>query len=106
MSKWIAEFDLEDSDTLPEHMDLEYKEAKLDFHCRPMWIPVTERLPDKSGEYLVTIRYEDGGSVDTDMYGYNSHWRKWNYEELYGGTVIAWQPKPEPWKGEQNNEKN
>lgn len=35
MSKWIAEFDLEDGDTMPEHMDLEYKGVKLDFHCRP-----------------------------------------------------------------------
>ena len=35
MTKWIAEFDLEDGDTMPEHMDLEYKGAKLDFHCRP-----------------------------------------------------------------------
>ena len=36
MSKWIAEFDLEDGDTMPEHMDLEYKGVKLDFHCRPL----------------------------------------------------------------------
>lgn len=35
MSKWIAEFELEDGDTMPEHMDLEYKGAKIDFHCRP-----------------------------------------------------------------------
>lgn len=35
MNKWIAEFDLEDGDIMPEHMDLEYKGAKLDFHCRP-----------------------------------------------------------------------
>jgi len=35
MNKWIAEFELEDGDTMPEHMDLEYKGAKLDFHCRP-----------------------------------------------------------------------
>lgn len=35
MSKWIAEFDLEDGDTMPEHMDLEYMGAKIDFHCRP-----------------------------------------------------------------------
>ena len=34
--KWIAEFDLEDGDTMPEHMDLTYKGAKLDFHCRPL----------------------------------------------------------------------
>lgn len=34
MRKWIAEFNLEDGDTMPEHMDLEYKGAILDFHCR------------------------------------------------------------------------
>ena len=36
MGKWIAEFDLEDGDIMPEHMDLEYKNAKIDFHCRPL----------------------------------------------------------------------
>lgn len=36
MNKWIAEFDLEDGDIMPEHMDLEYKGARIDFHCRPL----------------------------------------------------------------------
>ena len=36
MNKWMAEFDLEDGDTMPEHMDLEYKGAKIDFHCKPL----------------------------------------------------------------------
>ena len=36
MSKWIAEFELEDGDKMPEHMDLEYHGVKLDFHCRPI----------------------------------------------------------------------
>ena len=36
MSKWIAEFDLEDGDTMPEHMDLEYKGTKIDFYCKPV----------------------------------------------------------------------
>lgn len=35
MNKWIAEFELEDGDTMPEHMELEYKGAKIDFHCKP-----------------------------------------------------------------------
>jgi hypothetical protein len=35
MSKWIAEFELEDGDTMPEHMDLNYKGIKIDFHCKP-----------------------------------------------------------------------
>jgi hypothetical protein len=36
MTKWIAEFDLEDGDTMPDHMDLEYKGVKIDFHCKPL----------------------------------------------------------------------
>ena len=36
MNKWIAEFELEDGDTMPEHMDLEYKGARIDFHCKPL----------------------------------------------------------------------
>lgn len=35
MNKWIAEFELEDGDTMPEHMDLEYKGVRIDFHCKP-----------------------------------------------------------------------
>ena len=47
MAKWIAEFDLEDGDTMPEHMELEYKGAKIDFHCRPMG---TNALPSAQPE--------------------------------------------------------
>lgn len=36
MSKWIAEFELEDGDTMPKHMDLNYMGAKIEFHCRPL----------------------------------------------------------------------
>ena len=64
---------------------------------QPQWIPCSERLPDESGKYLVTIRYEDG--YDTDLFKYNSHWREWNDGEMYGGNVIAWQQKPQPWEG-------
>lgn len=67
------------------------------------WIPVTVKLPDESGTYLVTISYKDGGSDDTDLIWYSSHWREWNEGELSGGKVIAWQPKPKPWKGRQDD---
>ena len=36
MNKWIAEFELEDGDTMPEHMDLEYRGVRIDFHCKPL----------------------------------------------------------------------
>lgn len=46
MSKWIAELELEDGDKMPEHMDLEYRGAKLDFHCRPIGKTYEDGLND------------------------------------------------------------
>lgn len=88
MSKWIAEFDLEDGDSMPEHMDLNYMGAKIDFHCRPMWIPVSEKLPEEHGEYLVTDKY---GRVTSGLWIGNA--KRWK-------DVIAWMPLPEPYKAE------
>ena len=104
MNKWIAEFDLEDGDTMPEHMDLNYMGAKIDFHCRPMWISVSERLPEKSGVYIVT---EKEYSVDdrehtgrfnliTEQVEFeDGKWRRANFYE-----VVAWMTLPEPYKAE------
>lgn len=52
------------------------------------WIPVTERLPEENGDYLVTGRQ---GAVNKRRYD-DGHW--------YGNwAVVAWMPLPEPWKG-------
>lgn len=56
----------------------------------PRWIPVAERLPEESGEYLVTIRsmlyiswfYKDDGV--------------WSFRNA---DLMAWMPLPEPYKG-------
>lgn len=61
MNKWIAEFDLEDGDTMPEHMDLEYKGAKIDFHCKPLEQEPCENCIDREEvkkfvEYIQTIK--------------------------------------------------
>ena len=53
------------------------------------WIPISERLPDAYGEYLIT---EVDGNVRKDTY--NDYFKKFNAEE----RVIAWQPLPEPYK--------
>ena len=65
MSKWIAEFELEDGDIMPEHMDLEYKGVRIDFHCRPLeqeprWIPVNDRLPEGNDTDRVLVCYANG----------------------------------------------
>ena len=58
---------------------------KADFY--PVWIPVTERLPDKDGIYIVSVK----GKVVTDEF-VNGFWF------CSGVLVDAWMPLPEPYK--------
>ncbi|MBO7691067.1 MAG: DUF551 domain-containing protein [Methanobrevibacter sp.] len=64
------------------------------------WIPVTERLPEKDGMYLVSIstkaRMEK--RADTDFY---SHFGVWM---MFGKFVTAWMPIPEPYREETEYE--
>ena len=99
MSKWIAEFELEDGDTMPEHMDLEYKGAKIDFHCRPMWIPCSERLPEDDTEVLVYL-FENNRSPYIAWLS-DGRWYTEYFEVERENEPVAWMPLPEPYKGEQ-----
>lgn len=56
------------------------------------WIPVSERLPDEEGSYLVTF---DDGYVSSAPF-YDEDWELW----CDSGEPVAWQPLPEPYKGE------
>lgn len=67
---------------------------------QPGWIPCTpETMPQEDGEYLVTIKWDEG-DYDVDIYEYDVYFKEWNDGELYG-EVVAWQPKPKPWEGEK-----
>lgn len=75
-----------------------------DVEPKQRWIPVTERLPKEPGEYIVAYHpcYWDvvGPSVKVgiDNFRGKTTWAKNKYQR-----VIAWQEKPEPPKGEEND---
>ena len=65
------------------------------------WIPVEERLPERSGGwqvscYEVTIILNGRHLVTTAAYDYSG--RKW----MTKSKVIAWRPLPEPYRPERS----
>lgn len=85
------------------------------------WIPVSDRLPEehdtmfakfkgtdkwsnamfakKSDKVNVTIEFDDGSRMTQTLYTMDGEWKR---ETSIKHKVIAWQPLPEPWKGEVN----
>ena len=65
------------------------------------WIPCSERLPDKLGDYLVTdIR----GNVYCSTLDYVLKEKYFGYDDdgyfVKDDTVVAWMPLPKPYKKE------
>lgn len=73
------------------------------------WIPVTERLPEEDGRYLVTFKY----GIKVCMVGYGSckrtvlgypighGWYSLEEAQYYAeDSIIAWMYLPEPYKEE------
>ena len=61
------------------------------------WIPCKERLPEKEYEVLVTTSWHD---VCIAWYD-DGKWRAEYINEYDDDEILAWKPKPEPWKGEE-----
>ena len=65
------------------------------------WIPVSERLPEERGHYLVTVKIEipelDKLCFDTQIAGFDGVHLNTGYmgDDI---RVIAWTPLPEPYK--------
>lgn len=71
---------------------------------KPKWIPVTERLPDKDGTYLV--RWADKSVSDADyesIQGGFGYWLDiaWDVADWFSYVDIThWMPLPQAPKGE------
>lgn len=66
------------------------------------WIPVSERLPENNKNVLAT----DG--LDVFIAWHNPEKEEWfSFDELFDEQypILAWQPLPEPYKGEREDEK-
>ena len=64
---------------------------------KPRWIPVAERLPNKSGRYLVN--YSSGYVSMARYYESVSKWGSTTTER-----IVAWMPLPEQYKAESEGE--
>ena len=74
--------------------DRGYAKGKED--AEPYWIPVTERLPEVSGCYLVSGKWGSGKESvgDCEFSVEDGYFQTaWNFD------VLAWMPLPEPYKG-------
>ena len=92
--------------TYPELID-ELQEAIEQDEKENGWIPVSERLPEEDGRYLVTFKY----GIKVCMVGYGSckrtvlgypighGWYSLEEAQYYAeDSIIAWMPLPKPYK--------
>lgn len=61
--------------------------ADVIMNAFPRWIPVTERLPEKTGKYLVSVK---NGNVYAGTFS--------AYEGAFNCAATAWMELPEPYK--------
>ncbi len=69
------------------------------------WIPVSKRLPEESGDYLVTNKWKGRCSgdvyIEINIAEYRKKLKKWDCVD-----VIAWMPLPEPYKEAAGHDKS
>lgn len=79
------------------HTEADAETRLMSLQPEPHWIPCSEGLPETEGYFLVTVSCMGVIYVDARFYYVERDSRHWgNYES---GSVIAWMPLPEPFKG-------
>ena len=64
------------------------------------WIPVSERLPEESGRYLISVL--DGVGKRTTVASYQPRYKAWTMTgRMAYWKVVAWMPLREAYKGDE-----
>ncbi len=72
------------------------------------WIPVSERLPEEDGQYLITVKYKPEADYE-NIYAEHGEWNDGKWDMFCFGhcgeieDIIAWMPLPEPYKETEND---
>ena len=83
--------DFGDSELCEEALQM----AIIALQNQPVWIPVSDRLPEKSGEYLTWVRYDNEEFISIDEIDCEGILKEWNFT----GKVLYWMPLPkEPYR--------
>lgn len=72
------------------------------------WIPVSERLPEKSGRYLAHIVNKHDAKLQYIMtceYSADGYWNWFPDDECASDNVIAWMPLPPCYAPQESEDK-
>ena len=73
------------------------------------WIPISERLPEEDGQYLITVKYKHVNDSYEDVYTEHGEWYDGRWDMFCFGhcgeveEIIAWMPLPKPARLEEDN---
>jgi len=77
------------------------KQGKCIVQDKPQgWIPCSERLPERDGDYLATLHHKwpDREYKTVEVKKFRSD----GFDENLYVKVVAWRPLPEPWEGAED----
>ena len=77
--------------------DYEYQERLSDcpLHEESKWVPITEKLPEEAGAYLVTISF--GNNYHRIIMDFDGEKFVERLIPAFTKGIIAWMPLPEPY---------
>lgn len=90
--------------TFREVVAYECGQKSVEERPKGKWIPVTERLPEEDGQYLITVKYKHVDDRYEDIYAEHGEWSDGRWNMFCFGhcgeveEIIAWMSLPEPYK--------